>query len=44
MSYLHVLYALRILCPVPTVYKHAMPSLIQKFDTVCEKGKKMTML
>lgn len=38
MTYLHVLYALRILCPVPTVYKHAIPLLIQKFDTVCEKG------
>ncbi|KAG2210963.1 hypothetical protein INT47_000123 [Mucor saturninus] len=37
MSYLHVLYALRTLCPVPTIYKHAIPSLIQKFDTVCEQ-------
>ncbi|CAO3612092.1 unnamed protein product [Mucor hiemalis] len=36
-TYLHVLYALRIICPVPTVYKHAIPLLIKKFDTVCEK-------
>jgi DNA repair/transcription protein MET18/MMS19 len=39
MTYLHVLYALRIICPVPSIYKHAIPLLIQKFDTVCEKGK-----
>lgn len=36
-SYLHILHALRVICPVPTVYKHAIPLLIKKFDTVCEK-------
>lgn len=38
-NYLHVLYALRVLSPVPSVYKHAMPLLIKKFDTVCANGK-----
>lgn len=38
MSYLHVLHALRTICPVQTVYKHALPLLMEKFDTVCEKG------
>lgn len=36
--YLHVLYALRTLSPVASVYQHAMPLLIKKFDTVCAKG------
>ncbi|KAL9559611.1 hypothetical protein PS6_000706 [Mucor atramentarius] len=34
-NYMYVLYALRILSPVPSVYQHAMPLLIKKFDTVC---------
>ncbi|GAA5803787.1 Dos2-interacting transcription regulator of RNA-Pol-II-domain-containing protein [Helicostylum pulchrum] len=37
MSYLHVLHALRTICPVQTVYKHALPLLMEKFDIVCEK-------
>lgn len=38
-NYMYVLYALRILSPVPSVYQHAMPLLIKKFDTVCANGK-----
>ncbi|GAN08747.1 MMS19 nucleotide excision repair protein homolog [Mucor ambiguus] len=34
-NYMHVLYALRVLLPVSSVYQHAMPLLIKKFDTVC---------
>lgn len=38
MIYLHVLHTLRVLSPAANVYQHAMPLLIEKFDTVCTKG------
>lgn len=38
MTYLRILHALRVLSPVVSVYQHAMPLLIEKFDTVCTEG------
>ncbi|KAI9471923.1 MAG: Dos2-interacting transcription regulator of RNA-Pol-II-domain-containing protein [Benjaminiella poitrasii] len=35
--YLRNLYAIKVLAPVTTVYKQAMPLLIKKFSAVCEK-------
>ncbi|KAI8092187.1 Dos2-interacting transcription regulator of RNA-Pol-II-domain-containing protein [Gilbertella persicaria] len=31
-----ILYAFKVLAPVPAVYPHAMPLLTEKFDKVCE--------
>ncbi|KAI9302458.1 Dos2-interacting transcription regulator of RNA-Pol-II-domain-containing protein [Cunninghamella echinulata] len=36
IGYLHLLHSLKILCPEPTLFKVALPLLLEKFEGVCD--------
>jgi DNA repair/transcription protein MET18/MMS19 len=39
IGYHQLLYALKSLCPEPTIFQVALPLLLEKLDNVCENRK-----
>jgi DNA repair/transcription protein MET18/MMS19 len=37
----YALTALRVLCPIASVYTHGMPLLLQKLDAICQQGQRV---